>query len=165
MKIQQGIEIARRVIERTKSLGPLWARVAVGVVFAMTGWGKLHNLDTVGEFFANLGLPAPTFMAALVATTEFVGGSLLIIGLASRLAALPLAVTMTVALATAKRSEIEGLTSLFNQIEFLYLTIFVWIALAGPGALALDRLVVHLAKKRWFHTAATSQENVAIGGT
>ena len=44
-------------------LGPLLARVTVGVVFLQTGWGKLHDLDKVTSFFTELNIPAPAFQA------------------------------------------------------------------------------------------------------
>jgi putative oxidoreductase len=55
--------------------------------FAQVGWGKLHNLPHVTEFFASLGLPEPGFTAMLVASFEFVGGILLAFGLFSRITA------------------------------------------------------------------------------
>src|SRR2546421_417787 len=44
---------------RLSWLPPTLARLAVGVVFAGTGWGKLHHLDKITSFFADLGIPAP----------------------------------------------------------------------------------------------------------
>ncbi len=106
-----------------------------------TGWGKLHSLDKVTEFFTSLHLPAPAFQAVLVATTELVGGLFIILGLLTRLTALPLAVTMVVAILTAKREEIDGISSLLGLSEFMYLVVFLWLALAGPGKLSLDRVI------------------------
>jgi putative oxidoreductase len=122
-------------------LPPLAARLAIGLVFLQTGWGKLHGLDKVTDFFTELHIPAPAFNAALVAWTEFLGGALLIAGLLTRLAALPLAFSMLIAILTAKRSEIDGLGSLFGFSEFAYLLIFGWLAIAGPGAVSIDRLL------------------------
>ena len=39
--------------------GPLIARLTVGYVFMLTGWGKLQNLDRVTEYFTSLGIPFP----------------------------------------------------------------------------------------------------------
>jgi putative oxidoreductase len=65
-----------------------------------------------------LGFPVPGFHSVLVSWTELVGGALLLVGLFSRLAAAPLAVSMVVALITAKASEIHGLADLFGTVEF-----------------------------------------------
>jgi putative oxidoreductase len=84
----------------------------------------------------------------VVATTEFVGGILLVVGLGSRLAALPLAFTMVIAILTAKREAIDGLTTLVGLEEWSYLVMFLVIALLGPGALSLDALL----SRRWART-------------
>ena len=130
-----------KLTKQLSFLGPLLARITLGVVFIGTGWGKLHSLEKVTEFFTNLHLPAPHLQAILVGTTELVGGSLLLVGLGTRLVAAPLAFTMLIAILTAKRDEIDGLSSLLGFEELTYLVMFVWLLLAGAGALSLDRLV------------------------
>jgi putative oxidoreductase len=120
-------------------LPPLLARLTVGTVFLQSGWGKLHNFPKVIDFFTTLGIPAPWFQAHLVATTEFVGGGLLILGLLTRLASIPLAVTMVVALLTAKRADIQEWTDLFGISEYLYIVLLSWLMTAGAGAVSLDR--------------------------
>jgi len=70
---------------------------------AVNGWGKLHNLGRVTQFFASLGLPAPGATATFVATFEFVAGILLAIGLLSRVAALGLVIDMLTAYITSDR--------------------------------------------------------------
>jgi len=117
---------------------PLFARVTLGVLFASTGWGKVHNLGNVTAFFVDLGIPFPAFNAALVGWSELICGTLLLLGLLSRLATIPLMVTMTVALATALRSEIHNLPSLFGLVELTYLVLLVFVAIGGPGALSID---------------------------
>jgi putative oxidoreductase len=72
----------------------LLIRIAWGFAFFQAGWGKFGRLKDVGEFFAGLGIPAPEFNAALVASVETVGGLMLVLGLFSRLAAVPLAFNM-----------------------------------------------------------------------
>jgi putative oxidoreductase len=131
----------RTLADRLSWAGPLLARIALASVFIVTGWGKLHDLGKVTGFFTELGLPLPGFTAALVSTTEFVGGTLLLVGLFTRFAALPLAFSMLVAIVTAKRGEIDGIASLFAFNEFTYFACFVWLALAGAGAVSLDRLL------------------------
>jgi uncharacterized membrane protein YphA (DoxX/SURF4 family) len=48
---------------------------------------------------------------------------------------------MVVAILTAKRADITGLTSLVGFEEWSYLVFFVWIVLAGAGPLSLDHLI------------------------
>jgi len=119
-------------------LPPLLARVSVGLVFVSTGLGKLRDLDQVVAFFASLGIPAPELQAPFVAATELVGGGLLILGLGTRFAAIPLAGTMVVAIRTALWPDLEGPIDLFGRAEFLLGTLLVWLAFTGAGALSLD---------------------------
>ena len=125
---------------RRWGLGPALARLTVGLVFMATGWGKLHSLPEVTEFFRTLHIPVPGFHARLVAGTEFFGGLLILVGLGTRLVSFPLAFTMVVAILTAKREAVEGLTSLVGLEEWSYLVLFVWLGLAGAGPLSLDGL-------------------------
>jgi putative oxidoreductase len=132
-------------IERIAFLGPLLARVTVGVVFLISGWGKLHNLDKVSEFFTELGIPAPHIQAVFVSWVELVCGGLVLLGLATRLASIPLICTMLVALITAKAEEIAGVSDLLGTLEFAYIALLVWLTVSGAGAVSLDRV---LARRR-----------------
>jgi putative oxidoreductase len=131
----------RAVGDRISFMGPTLARLTVGVVFIGTGWGKLHSLPDVTSFFNDLHIPFPAFNARLTACTEFFGGTLILLGLGTRLVALPLAFTMVVAIITAKRGDITGVSSLLGFEEWSYLVMFLWLALAGAGPLSLDALV------------------------
>jgi putative oxidoreductase len=134
----------RTAADKITFLGPALARLTVGLVFIGTGWGKLHSLPDVTTFFASLHIPAPGFNATLAASTEFFGGILILIGLGTRLVALPMAFTMVVAILTAKRDDLTGLTALVGFEEWSYLVFFLWLALAGAGPLSVDRLII------WF---------------
>ena len=130
------------ILERLGWLAPLVGRLAVGLVFMSTGWGKVHNLEKVTHFFVDLGIPMPAFNAVLVAYSELICGTLLVVGLLTRLATIPLVVSMIVAILTAKRSDLHGLFDLVGFDEFTYLSVLVMIAVAGPGSASLDRLLV-----------------------
>jgi putative oxidoreductase len=136
------LERLRAVADRVSFLGPTLARVTVGLVFIGTGWGKLHSIPDVTSFFTDLGIPAPGFNARLTAATELIGGLLVLLGLGTRLASLPLAFTMVIAILTAKRASIDGITALVGFEEWSYLVFFLWLALAGAGKLSLDALIM-----------------------
>jgi putative oxidoreductase len=147
---------------RLEPLGPALARLTVGLVFIGTGWGKLHTLPDVTEYFASLHIPAPGLNARMAASTEFFGGILVLVGLGTRLAALLLSLTMVVAILTAKRADIHGLTDLVGFEEWSYLVFFLWLAVAGAGPLSLDRLVApRLAKWLTARKKAEAPETVA----
>lgn len=122
-------------------LAPLVARVTLGVLFISTGWGKVHDLDKVTAFFTDLGIPMPHLNAVMVSFVELIGGALLLLGLASRVAALPLIASMAVAIVTAQRENVHGLPDLFGLVEWTYLALLLWVALAGPGKASLDHLL------------------------
>ena len=128
----------RRILSVSRHLAwlaPLVARVSVGLVFVSTGSGKLEHLDRVIEFFRSLGIPAPELQAPFVAGTELVGGTLLILGLATRFAAVPLAITMIAAIRTALWGELEGAIVLLG-----------WLAIAGGGAVSLDAIAARVLR-------------------
>lgn len=126
---------------RCEPLVKLLARISVGFVFYESGLGKLRGLDKVIEFFTSLGIPFPQIQAPMVASLEFLGGILLMLGLGTRVVTIPLTVIMLVALRTAHWDEVEGLTSLPGITVYLYALILVWFATSGAGALSLDFLL------------------------
>ncbi len=121
----------------------LLVRLFWGWQFLISGWGKLHNLAHVREFFASLGIPAPALMAPAIATLEFVGGILLIAGLLTRLTSLLLACNMFVAFLADDR---EALLTLFTSesSKFLKADPFSFLLAAlillcfGAGLFSLD---------------------------
>ena len=128
-------------------LAPLFARVAVGWVFMWTGWGKLHNLPFVIENFAGWNIPYPDLLAPFVAGVEFVGGLCLILGLFTRLAAAPLVIIMIVAIRSALWDQVDSAETLLGFEETVYMAVFFWLAVAGPGKISLDYLL-----QRWNHS-------------
>lgn len=125
-------------------LPPLLARVTLGVIFIQSGWGKLHHLQKVIDFFTELGLPRPDLQAPFVAGTEFVCGWLVLLGLFARIASVPLVVTMLVATVTAKADELKHYGDLFGFTEWTYLALAVVVIVYGPGVHSLDALLVRL---------------------
>jgi putative oxidoreductase len=149
------------IAERLSFLGPTLARLTLGVVFIGTGWGKLHGLDKVTEFFTELGIPAPGFNAVLASSAELICGTLLLVGLLSRLAAIPLIVVMTVAILTAKLENLHGTSDLLGFEEWTYIVLSLWIAVAGPGPLSLDRLL-HNWLRRPRHAAEGNPRTATV---
>jgi putative oxidoreductase len=78
-------------------------RFVVGLVFTSEGIQKFLYASSQGAGrFAKIGIPAPELMGPFVGVVEIVCGALLLLGYATRLAAIPLAATMIVALASTK---------------------------------------------------------------
>lgn len=139
--IQFLINWPERVASHFLWAGPLVARITVGYVFMLTGWGKLQNLDRITGYFESLGIPLPEIMAPFVSGIEFVGGLFLIIGLITRISGGALAVTMIVAILSAKWEEVDSLHTLLGFEETLFLAIFTWLAICGAGKASLDYFI------------------------
>lgn len=119
-------------------LGPLVARITLGVLFMSTGWGKVHSLAKVTAYFTELGIPFPGIQAPMVSFIELIGGALLVLGLGARIAAMPLMASMVVAILTAQRENVHNLPDLFGLVEWTYFALLLWVLLAGPGKISLD---------------------------
>ena len=122
-------------------LAPLFARIVTGWVFVQTGWGKLTNLDIVTANFTGWGVPMPQLLAPFVSGVEFFGGIFLLLGLLTRISAGALGVVMIVAVKAAQWEEVDSLTTLLGLDEVMYLALFLWLAIAGAGAVSVDRLL------------------------
>ena len=116
-----------------------------GWSFFLTGKGKLLNLDKTASFFADLGLPLPKLNAIMAGSTECFGGLLLLLGLCSRLASVPLIFTMLVAYATADKEALQSILSDTDKFTgatpFLFLFACLIVLAFGPGKLSLDALL------------------------
>ncbi len=117
---------------------PLLARLVVGYVFMLTGWGKLNNLPHMIELFTDWGIPLPHISTPLASGIECFGGALLMLGLLTRLSGGALAVVMAVAIVSAKLADIDSLETLLGFEESAYFVVFTWLAIAGAGKASVD---------------------------
>lgn len=124
----------------------LAVRLYWGWQLIQSGWGKLHNLPKVTDFFTSLGLPMPAEMAVFTSCVEFFGGIFLAAGLLSRLTALVLTVNMIMAYVTADR---EALLSFFSDPDkfsaaapYVFLVASLIVLIFGPGKISLDTLLL-----------------------
>jgi putative oxidoreductase len=127
---------------RLQSLLLLAIRLYWGWQFWQDGWGKLHHLDRVGAFFAQLNLPAPHATALFVSLIEFVGGITLAAGIGTRVTALVLVANMTVAFWTAEKDAFLGVISNPDKFQaadaYNYWFAALLILIFGPGLFAID---------------------------
>jgi putative oxidoreductase len=127
----------------------LVVRLYWGWQLVQSGWGKLHHLDKVTDFFTSLNLPAPGVTAHFVSGLEFVGGLLLILGLGSRLIGLILSVNMLVAYWTADRDALFAVFSdpgkFYNADPYTFLFASAMVLVFGAGLFSVDALL----KKRY----------------
>jgi putative oxidoreductase len=133
----------------------LLARVSLGVFFAISGGNKLFVASRTRQMYETLagaGIPFPDVMTYFVSSVEFIGGSLLVIGLLSSLCCAALIVQMIVAITTVRLASIPTGLSLLNWIddflylpEVLYIIVLIWLICSGPGSVSVDALICRRA--------------------
>ncbi|MEL7155497.1 MAG: DoxX family protein [Actinomycetota bacterium] len=121
-------------------------RVVTGVLLAWHGWRKFDDgIEGFEGFLDFLGLPAPGLLAVVVALLELVGGILLAIGLFSRLVALLFVVEFAAIFFWVKLIKLDpvllvGGESPGVELDLIYLASAIFFLVAGPGAIAADRV-------------------------
>ncbi len=131
--------IKLKFIPASTDIGLLVLRVWLGFsMLLIHGFGKIQNFSgTLAMFKDNLGIPAPLGICAILAET--VCSLLLILGVATRPAALFLAVTMGVAFAKVHQMVLiapQGTPT--GELAFIYLGGFIVLFLAGAGRFSAD---------------------------
>jgi putative oxidoreductase len=126
----------------------LLVRVAIGLFFAISGGNKLFvagGTKPVYETLVKAKVPFPRQTAYFVAGVEFVGGSLVAVGILSSPACAALMIDMIVATLTSSLSTlpkglspINWLDDLLYLPEVLYVLFFIWLICAGPGKFSVD---------------------------
>lgn len=132
-----------RVIDKVtsnKSIAPLLMRLFFGYFWLQTGYYKLLNVTSFQERFVDWGIPFPELSAYLSGLTDFVGGACLILGLGTRLVALPMAFNMIVAISLVVIKNVGNLNEFSELDEALYILIFFWFFMNGAGKYSLDYL-------------------------
>jgi putative oxidoreductase len=129
----------------------LLVRLYWGWQLVQSGWGKLHNLDKVTEYFTSLGLPMPAKMAVIISCVELFGGIFLALGLLSRLTALVLTVNLIAAYVIGDR---EALFSIFSDPDkfyaaapYTFLVASLIVLIFGAGKASLDTLLIRVLGK------------------
>ena len=133
------------LISKLQSPFLLIIRLYWGWQFFLTGKGKLMNLDRTAGFFANLHIPMPKLNAILAGSTECFGGLLLLLGLGSRVATVPLIFTMIIAYLTADYDKVQHIFSkaddFVSAAPFQFMLTAIIVLFFGPGVFSLDALI------------------------
>ena len=139
--------LAHRVDALFTPVAQLVTRVVFGQAFLLTGLGKLQNLDRIVGSFESLGIPFANVQAPFVATVEFVGGILLVLGLGTRVASLLLCGTMVVAVLTAHLGVFAFDASFADIAPLPFLVAVLWLLAKGAGALSVDHVLAQRAAR------------------
>jgi putative oxidoreductase len=147
--VSSGNRVFISVANRLQAPFLLAVRLYWGWQFWQAGWGKLHRIPQVTEFFTSLGIPMPHLNAICISSLEVAGGILLALGLGSRLIGLVLAGDMFVAYLTAERDALFSIFSdpgkFYTADSYTFLFAALMILILGPGLFSLDALL----EKMW----------------
>lgn len=123
----------------------LVTRVAIGAFMLVHGYQKLQGILDGGEiqFGDPIGLGAPVSLY-LTVFAEFFCSILLILGFVTRLAVIPLIITMIVAVAIVHSADDFGK----KELGLHYLVVYLFLLVAGPGKYSVDRLISPSSKRR-----------------
>jgi len=137
----------------------LFVRLYWGWQLAQSGWGKLHNLEKVTEFFTSLNLPMPAQMAVFISCVELFGGIFFALGLLSRMTSLVLTVNLVMAYITADR---EALFSMFSDPDkftaaapYNFLAASVLVLIFGAGKISIDTALGHILGRNATQTESS----------
>ncbi|MBB1437906.1 DoxX family protein [Shewanella sp. SG41-4] len=141
--------LVKRITNSTAGFSTLALRLPVGIIFMAHGGQKLfgwfggYGLEGTGQWMASIGIEPGVLMAFLAGSAELVGGLFILLGLLTRPAAVLLAFTMIIAIASVHIS--NGLFMANNGYEFALalLAASVSLALSGSGKVAIDNAIVN----------------------
>jgi len=128
-------------INKLRDFPLLFIRLVLAYGFYMPAKLKWADIGSTIDWFKSLGVPAPAFNAYLVASTEAAGVILLILGLGARIIAIPLMITLLVAIRTVHWA--NGFEAGNNgfEIPLYYLLMLLVLFVYGSGKFSLDRAI------------------------
>ncbi len=135
-------------VEGLMWIGLLIIRLTVGWMFYISGELVMPNLESHGDYFVSLGFPR--YMAPFVVYTEYIGGLMMMAGVATRLWAALLVGIMGGALMTQHYDKVsESLDKLFYHQDFLLMLVMLVLVVLGPGRVSVDHFIrARLAPKK-----------------
>jgi putative oxidoreductase len=148
-----------RVADKFRCPFLLLIRIYIGYQCIISGWAHLHHIHETAKFFASLHIPMPEVNVIMSANAEIFCGALLLVGLASRLAALVLTGNFIVAMLTVQLSNYNSSfkdlgaaiwkdqSPILSDTAFPFLATAIIVLLFGPGNLSVDGIIRYFRKK------------------
>ena len=129
------------------SLGLLVIRLVIGLTFAahgtqkVLGWFGGYGIEGTAGFFESIGLKPGKTLAMLAGAGELLSGLFFAAGLLTPLAAAAMVVIMLVAIKTVAGQNGYWATANGSEYNIAIIAVAIGVALTGPGAYALDKLI------------------------
>jgi uncharacterized membrane protein YphA (DoxX/SURF4 family) len=141
------------VVTTTVPAAVVFVRLLVGGVFLSEGVQKFLYPDALGVGrFMKIGIPASEFTAPFVGAVEILCGLLVIVGLLTRLAAIPLIVDILVAIASTKIPILvkSGFWAMAHETRADYAMLLgsIFLLCVGAGPLSVDGRLIAAGKGR-----------------
>jgi putative oxidoreductase len=135
-----------RIIHTDNQRTTILIRLMVGFVFLSEGIQKFLFAEELGSGrFTKIGLPNPDFLGPFVGTFEIVCGLLVLIGLLTRFAAIPLIIIMLVAIATTKAEVLakDGFWEMMHgsRTDWAMLLGSIFLLIKGGGKWSIDNMI------------------------
>lgn len=133
---------------RTADIPTLLIRLIVGLIFLSEGLQKYITPDATGVGrFAKIGFNHPSFWAYFTGSFEIICGTLILIGLLTRVAAIPLLIVMIVAFITTKIPILtdKGLWPFAHEYrtDFAMTMLLIYLIIYGGGNNSIDKKLIH----------------------
>lgn len=128
-------------------------RLVVGSVFLFEGIQKFLYPDALGVGrFVKIGIPFPQILAPFVGVVEIIGGTLILFGFLTRIAAIPLVIDMLVAISTTKIPILfhSGFWAMVHEarVDWSMLLGSLFFLIAGGGKWSIDHLIAIRSEER-----------------
>lgn len=138
----------KKLLSTDEAKTTILIRLMVGAVFLSEGIQKFLFAEKLGAGrFAKIGLPNPDFLGPFVGTFEIICGTLVLAGLLTRLAAIPLLIIMLVAIITTKAKLLadNGFWSMLHdsRTDWAMLLGSIFLLITGGGRWSLDKKIAH----------------------
>jgi putative oxidoreductase len=140
------MRLYQKIIQTDNSKTTILIRLMVGAVFLSEGIQKFLFVDKLGAGrFAKIGLPNPEFLAPFVGSFEIVCGTLILLGLLTRLSAIPTLIIMIVAILTTKAEVLanDGFWEMMHgsRTDWAMLLGSIYLIIKGGGNWSADKIL------------------------
>ena len=147
------MDLSNAIFSSNASRANMLVRFMIGWVFWSEGVQKFIYPDTLGVGrFIKIGIPYPEIMAPFVGVVEISCGLLVVIGLFTRLAAIPLIINMIVAITTTKIPILikDGFWSMSHEgrTDLCMILGSVFLLMVGAGQWSIDSLIAGKIQRR-----------------